>query len=259
MLEVFESRQFLWATHVWNMFDFAADARDEGGCQGRNNKGLVTYDRKNKKDSYYLYQAYWTEKPMLHLASKRYVYRNEEITKVIAYSNNPEVSLYVNDKLVKTLNAHKVFKFEVELQMGENNIRVESNGLVDEALIVRVEEEHKEYSFVGSGAGVVNWFDKDGKQLEFTYNEGYFSIQDNMGELFAHPEAAKVVQEFLGFMAKAMMGDADPEQAAKTMGGEGAMKMMMGFSIERLGKLLGNKLPSEVVQAYNVKLQQIKK
>jgi hypothetical protein len=80
--------------------------------------------------------------------------------------------------------------------MGENNVRVESNGLVDEALIVRVEKEHKEYSFVGSGAGVVNWFDKDGKQLEFTYNEGYYSVQDNMGELFAHPEAAKVVQEF---------------------------------------------------------------
>ena len=259
MLEVFESRQFLWATHVWNMFDFAADARDEGGCQGRNNKGLVTYDRKTKKDSFYLYQAYWTEKPMLHLASKRYVYRNEEVTKVIAYSNNPEVSLYINGQLVQTLNAHKVFKFEVALQMGENNIRVESNGLVDEALIVRVEEEHKEYSFVGSGAGVVNWFDKDGKKLDFTYNEGYYSVQDNMGELFAHPEAAKVVQEFLGFMAKAMMGDMTPEQAAKTMGGEGAMKMMMGFSIERLGKLLGNKLPAEVVQAYNVKLQQIKK
>jgi hypothetical protein len=143
--------------------------------------------------------------------------------------------------------------------MGENNIRVESNGLVDESLIVRVEEEHKEYSFEGSGAAVINWFDKDGKQLDFTYNEGYFSVRDNMGDLYAHPEAALVVGEFLQTMVKVMMGDVDPETAAKTMGGEGAMKMMMGFSIERLGKLLGSKLPAEIVQTYNVKLQKIKK
>ena len=67
MLKTFATRPYLWATHVWNMFDFAADARDEGGVQGRNNKGLVTYDRKTKKDAFYIYQAYWTTKPMVHV------------------------------------------------------------------------------------------------------------------------------------------------------------------------------------------------
>ena len=61
------TRPYLWSTHVWNMFDFAADARDEGGCKGRNNKGLVTYDRKIKKDAFYIYQAYWTTAPMVHV------------------------------------------------------------------------------------------------------------------------------------------------------------------------------------------------
>ena len=61
MLKTFATRPYLWSTHVWNMFDFAADARDEGGCQGRNNKGLVTYDRKTKKDSFFIYKAYWTK------------------------------------------------------------------------------------------------------------------------------------------------------------------------------------------------------
>ena len=60
-LETFATRPYLWSTHVWNMFDFAADARDEGGVQGRNNKGLVTYDRKTKKDSFYACKAWWSD------------------------------------------------------------------------------------------------------------------------------------------------------------------------------------------------------
>ena len=67
MLKTFATRPYLWSTHVWNMFDFAADARDEGSCKGRNNKGLVTYDRKIKKDAFFIYKAYWTTEPMVHV------------------------------------------------------------------------------------------------------------------------------------------------------------------------------------------------
>ena len=67
------SRKYLWATHVWNMFDFGADARAEGGENGQNHKGLVTFDRKTKKDSFYLYKAWWSKEKFVHIASKRYV------------------------------------------------------------------------------------------------------------------------------------------------------------------------------------------
>ena len=71
MLKTFATRPYLWSTHVWNMFDFAADARDEGGCKGRNNKGLVTYDRRIKKDAFFIYKAYWTTEPMVHVCGSR--------------------------------------------------------------------------------------------------------------------------------------------------------------------------------------------
>ena len=75
MLKTFAQRPYIWSTHVWNMFDFAADARDEGGCKGRNNKGLVTYDRKIKKDAFYVYKAYWTTEPMVHVSGRRFTDR----------------------------------------------------------------------------------------------------------------------------------------------------------------------------------------
>ena len=77
MAQVFEDRPWVWASHVWNMFDFGCAARNEGGVSGRNNKGLVTMDRKTKKDSYFVYQAYWTQTPMVHIAGRRHAQRAE--------------------------------------------------------------------------------------------------------------------------------------------------------------------------------------
>ena len=70
MAQVFEDRPWVWASHVWNMFDFGCAARHEGGVSGRNNKGLITMDRKTKKDSYFVYQAYWTQTPLVHIAGR---------------------------------------------------------------------------------------------------------------------------------------------------------------------------------------------
>ena len=109
------TRDFVWATHVWNMFDFAADARDEGGCKGMNNKGLVTFDRKYKKDSFYAYKAWLSDEPFVHLCSKNYVERDEDVTTVKVYSNLPEVELFVNGESVgkQTAEDH-FFTFEVK-------------------------------------------------------------------------------------------------------------------------------------------------
>jgi len=253
MLQIFSTRRYLWATHVWNMFDFAADARDEGGVQGRNNKGLVTYDRKTKKDSYYLYQAYWTTKPMLHIASKRYVYRNEDTTKVVVYSNNSEVSLYANNKLIETKKGSKVFTFEVPLAKGKTKIKAISNGLVDNLIIVKTTEPYKAYSLESAG-GVVNWFDKDGKQLDFTYNRDYFCIKDKIKEIMAHPEGKALIEGMIKKFSENMGGEVAGFKISPAM-----MKMMGGFSIDRIAKMVPDKMPAEMVYEVNQALQQIKK
>ena len=72
ILEMIDKRPYLWATHVWNMFDFGADGRDEGGKNGENQKGLVTFDRKERKDAFYLYKAAWNKKePFVHICGRR--------------------------------------------------------------------------------------------------------------------------------------------------------------------------------------------
>ena len=134
----------MWGTYVWNMFDFAADARDQGGEPGMNHKGLVTFDRKIKKDSFYLYKAYWNKEPMVHIASKRYEYREGNKSTIKVYSNQPEVSLYQNDKLIKTLKADKVFNFKVKLEE-INNFKVVAGSLSDECVIYKTKKKNRDY------------------------------------------------------------------------------------------------------------------
>lgn len=121
MAKVLDERRRLWSSHVWNMFDFGCAARDEGGVAGRNNKGLVTMDRKTKKDSYYAYQAYWSKKPMVHVCGRRYAQRAGETTEIRVYSNCPSVALYLNGELVKEKSADKVFVFRVSLKCNPAN------------------------------------------------------------------------------------------------------------------------------------------
>lgn len=112
LAKVIDERPWLWATHVWNMFDFGCDARDEGGVKGRNNKGLMTLDRKIRKDAFYLYKAYWSDEEFVHLCSRRYAQRTGEETTVKVYSNLPKVALYVDGRLFAEQEGSKVFVFE---------------------------------------------------------------------------------------------------------------------------------------------------
>lgn len=113
MLKFFEKRPFMWATYLWNMFDFAADARNQGGEPGMNHKGLVTFDRKIKKDSFYLYKAYWSKEPFVHICGSRYVDRVETVHTVKVYSNCSKVTLYANGKKIAEKEGGKIFKFNV--------------------------------------------------------------------------------------------------------------------------------------------------
>lgn len=156
MLECFKRHPFLWATHVWNMFDFAADARDQGGEPGMNHKGLVTYDRKIKKDSFYLYKCYWNTEPMVHICGKRFKERGSAKISVKVYSNEPQVELFVNGRSVGTKRAEHIFMFDVTLQDGENRIEARAGRLTDSAVFVRTDSP-KLYKLKGKSKNSANW------------------------------------------------------------------------------------------------------
>ena len=156
MLKCFEKRPFMWANHVWNMFDFAADARNQGGEPGMNHKGLVTFDRKTKKDSFYLYKAYWNPEPMVHIAGKRYKHRPEKYTTVKVYSNCDTVSLYVDGVLKERKVGGKIFKFRIPLT-GETRVKVVAEGLEDEAVFHFTPNPVESYKLNKKTAGGENW------------------------------------------------------------------------------------------------------
>lgn len=144
MIRCFRRYPFIWGTYVWNMFDFAADARDQGGEPGMNHKGLVTFDRKIKKDSFYLYKAFWSKKEFVHICGKRYEHRVGRMTEVTVYSNRDEVSLYNNGQLVAVQKGEGIFKFRVLLEK-ENRLEAVSGEYKDNALIFKADKLKPEY------------------------------------------------------------------------------------------------------------------
>ncbi len=156
MLECFERHPFLWATHVWNMFDFAADARDQGGEPGMNHKGLVTFDRKVKKDSFYLYKAWWSKEPFVHICGSRYKDRPESQTTVKVYSNQSGVELYANGILVGKQSGQHVFTFQIPLN-GEVELEARSGKLCDKAKIRHVDTENPAYRLKKTKSKSANW------------------------------------------------------------------------------------------------------
>lgn len=127
-LKDINKRPYLWATFVWNMFDFGSDGRNEGARPGRNDKGLVSFDRKIKKDSYYLYQSNWSVHPMVQIAETRSPKRKKRKTTIKVYSNCQSVTLKLNDNEIKTIHANEckqkgVFIFKkIRLQKGKNKV-----------------------------------------------------------------------------------------------------------------------------------------
>ncbi|MEV6902515.1 glycoside hydrolase family 2 TIM barrel-domain containing protein [Amycolatopsis sp. NPDC051372] len=122
-----ETRPYLWGTFVWNMFDFASDGRTEGDTLGRNDKGLVTYDRQVRKDAFYWYKANWTTTPFVYLTSRRWTDRTTAATTVKAYGNGVDtVSLTLNGKPVGTPAASPdhIYTWPVTLEPGKNVVKV---------------------------------------------------------------------------------------------------------------------------------------
>ena len=170
LIKQFFTRKYMWATHVWNMFDFGTDSRNEGGENGQNHKGLVTFDRKYKKDSFYAYKAWLSDEPFVHICGKRYVDRVEETTKVTVYSNQPEVELFANGvSLGKQSSPEHFFYFEVP-NNGETNLEAIAGDCKDNSFIRKVEVFNEDYRLKEKGA-ILNWFDIDAP-------EGYYSLNN---------------------------------------------------------------------------------
>ena len=204
MLKTFAARPYLWATHVWNCFDFAADARNEGGVVGMNNKGLITYDRKLKKDAFYLYKAWWNPEPMVYVAGRRFADRAPEERNVTVYTNCEAVTLVVNGVEVATQNAvdHVVVFENVAMQDGTNTITAKSGEVADTITLNGVAEHNSDYTLpdIAAAMAVGNWFDEvadNEDSEEIVVIPGYFSIEDTYGELLSNEECFKIVKGWL--------------------------------------------------------------
>ncbi len=190
--------QWMWGSYVWNMFDFGSASRNEGGVKGRNNKGLVTFDRKTRKDAFYLYKAYWSEEKFLHLVGSRYPLRKIGEQSFRVYSNCDKVIMKVNGKQ-KTVTADKVFVFDgFEIKEGENRITVTAGDIKETYTFTGVSEYPAEYSLPeGSASMVRNWFvDKEEASSDC------YSLDDKVGDILKSDEITSMVGGYAGKLIK---------------------------------------------------------
>ena len=263
LIKQIAERPYLWATHVWNMFDFAADARAEGGENGMNHKGLVTFDRKYKKDSFYAYKAWLSDKPVLHLCAKRYIDRTEDVTKVTVYSNLDEIELFANGVSVgkQKKGKYPFFYFNVKNE-GETTLTVKAGDLEDTATIRKVDTPNEAYVMKEEGQ-VINWF-------EISMPDGYLSINDTIGDIMATFRGKIVMLKFV-LMLKNLMGGGKKDDGEENKGGmmagfsvtpamlKNIYGMAKGFTIKRALSMIGNGFTKEQILELNAMLNKVKK
>ena len=260
-------RPYLWATHVWNMFDFAADARAEGGENGMNHKGLVTFDRKYKKDSFYAYQAWLSKNPMLHICGKRYVDRVEGVTKVTVYSNQDEVELFANGESIgkQKKGKYPFFYFDVKNE-GETVITAKAGDLTDESRINKVDIFNESYVMKDEGE-VINWF-------EINTPVGYYSVNDTIGDILS-TFRGKIAALIIAKKAlSALNTDKDKKSEPKkkksgkkskgisVMGmpvGKTMIEMGKGFTVKRALSMASGMFTKEQILEINEILNKVKK
>lgn len=197
MLRVIGERPWLWGTYVWNAFDFGCDARNEGGVMGRNNKGLISFDRKIKKDAFYLYKAYWSIEPTVHICGKRYVKRPAGTMSLRVYSNLPTLVLSVNGVEIDQKSADRVFVFDsIPVPAGSVTVSVRGDGACDTAVFEFTDTVPAHYTLKehSEDMPVTNWFDEtETNDTTLSFREGFYSVRTPLGVLLQNAEAAKTV------------------------------------------------------------------
>ena len=260
LIKMISERPYLWATHVWNMFDFAADARAEGGENGMNHKGLMTFDRKYKKDAFYAYKAWLSDEPFVHICGKRYIDRVEDVTKVTVYTNQPEVELFVNGVSIgkQQKGKYPFFYFEVKNE-GETKLTAKAGECTDESVIKKVDTFNEDYRLKEEG-GVINWF-------EITTPAGYYSINDTLGDIMASFRGKLFLLQMVLSLSKKQKAASSGEK--KKAAGSGMklnstiIEMAKGFTIKRIVSMVSmmgiDPMSKEEILAMNKKLNKIKK
>ena len=246
------TRKFIWATHCWNMFDFGADTRNEGGENGQNHKGLITIDRKYKKDAFYAYKAWLSDDPFVHICGKRYVDRVEDVTKVTVYSNLPEVELFANGESLGKVTAEDHFFYFNVPNTGEVTLKAVAGDCTDESFIRKVETFNEEYRMQEKGA-ILNWFD-------ITSPEGKLSLNSKVSDVIATFRGKLL---FAGLVRKALPKGkkaGDSPMAGFKVTPE-LFDMVGGFTVIRLvnmmGGMVGAVVEKEDLLTMNKKLNRI--
>jgi beta-galactosidase len=238
------------------MFDFGADARAEGGENGQNHKGLMTMDRKYKKDSFYAYKAWLNPEPMVHICGKRYVDRVEDVTKVTVYSNCESVELFANGASlgVQQHNGLPFFYFDVP-NSGLTHLVAVAGELKDESVINKVEVFNEDYRLKEKNA-VLNWFD-------ITQPEGYLNLNCTFKQIMSTVRGKLLVVELFTKMAASMNSkDGKKKGPGFDISAMGSMMDMLGgFTFLRLAGMIGTmgiNFTKEELLDINARLNKIK-
>ncbi|MBD2869096.1 glycoside hydrolase family 2 protein [Paenibacillus arenilitoris] len=253
-LETINRRPYVQGGYVWNMFDFGSANRREGGETGKNLKGLVTIDRKLKKDAFYLYKAYWSKVPFVHLAGRRFENRHMELNDIVVLTNLHHVNVYKGTQLLAEIKNDQTMKIvkDVPLPLGEHIVRVEGidgeGGVhTDEIRIFRRPELDQSYVHVNleKAKNVVNWFEKfDLSNVEkIELKEGYYSTFDTIEDLLSNEKAREVYQKYFGERTDNPFFE--------------VMKSVM--SIEKMAQLAHFNIPPELLAVINRELNVIRK
>ena len=248
ILKMWAERKYIWCLYAWNMFDFGADGRNEGGKKGQNQKGLVTFDRKIKKDAFYIYKAYFSKEPFIHICGKRYIDRYEEDTIIKAYSNLEELSLYVDGELIETKKADKIFEFSYKIS-AEHHIEIKSDRYIDSMDIRKVNVKNPLYE--SDTMKIHNWFDVE-------VRKGYYSLKDSAFTIKRNKQGKELLQEYYYPMFDKITnkyGDVSSGVKVSKL----LIKAMDFIPLEKLFKMLGSMTPLDVVEGLASKLKDIKK
>ncbi len=193
------------------MFDFGSSFRREGGTKGRNNKGLVTFDRRIKKDSYYVYKSWLADDPFVHIDGRRFFARPGETATVRVHSNQPEVTLFVDGKKFKTVYGVHEFVFEnVPLSAEGTAITAAAGGREDTVTLRSTAELLPSFTYPAfkKAQDARNWFESI-EEVAGTLETkpGFYSVHDTIAEIKACPEAREAVLNCVTAVSGRMLGD----------------------------------------------------
>lgn len=208
--KIFETKPYLWGSYVWNMFDFSSAIRQEGGLDKVNGKGLVTADRKIKKDAFYYYKAKWSKEKFVHICSKRFVNRLEDAIDIKVFTNCETATLLLNGRecIEASNNGNATIIFEnIRLESQVNDITVISGDCSDSASFVKVKEEDKSYRLEAEAAGtsVKNWFLKDDDLTK----EGFYSIKDTVNDLIENKATYEILKKYIPDILEMILSNED--------------------------------------------------